>query len=126
MTLAQLWNAYRGCENAFRYYADVVGAIGGQLPGQGSHAFQELDPAKVEAALQPYPLPGDGPKPCFPPFCDTGPLLLRDGMQHLANRVNALNALTHQIVEMLPPGTGTIHHYLSELPGTHWKHGISG
>ncbi len=132
ISLEELWLKCRGVENSFRYYSDVIAAVGKDLKSRGllSSGIPVSDPA-VQAALElAFPTGDDEPLPKVPPircppWCR---VVAGDAIEGLGRVGRIADAVTKvgsalMVIRAHSPGGGeALHVYVSELPGTHWGH----
>jgi hypothetical protein len=113
VTLLELWQTCRMCEDSCRRMADVLV----ELMRQADSAVPPRQPALIIGIPDPWPIPEPDP-PCVPPFCLMEGATLAQKAEVLARRVavllDAARALNEQDPRMrlsfytsIPGGTGT-------------------
>jgi hypothetical protein len=96
-----LWRTLRGCENTFRYYADIIGGLIAALPERERTLVTGLDSSDV-ALVDPlsWPRPEPGPGPC-PPCCEVNGETFPQRMQEVSRRIEALTRVMNRLVEQI-------------------------
>ena len=96
-----LWRSLRGCENTFRYYADIIGGLITALPERERTLVTGLDSRDV-ALVDPlsWPRPDPTPPPC-PPCCKVPWPTLPERMPEMIPRIEALTRVMNRLVEQI-------------------------
>jgi hypothetical protein len=118
VTLEDLWDHARGCENALRYYSDIIAAIGAAVGRQRLYRIEVPRGLLEEFEL---PFPACCGLPDCPPWCyvETGPL--KEGLDNCSRITRAVFQITRILIDKLEAQeTHEFHAYTSEQPGTCW------
>ncbi len=124
--LDELWLKCRGVENAFRYYSDVLAAVGHDLKSRGllPSGIPVTDPAARDGIQLTFPSVEHsvGPEEC-PPWCHISSPLTIEGLGTLSRIADAVTKVGVTLMEIRAQATGGGEHlkvYITEIPGTHW------
>jgi hypothetical protein len=129
ITLEELWTKCRGLENSFRYYADIIAALGGDAYEEGLAELRFDVPQELQKAMsQDFPVADDNgtiPTHC-PPWCRVTPIKLMKGLDTVGDIAMAVTKLTSIIVFRRVGDEDKFEPYVSERPGTSWHHDKGG
>ncbi|GEM_PF-3902399 len=116
ISLNELWQLFRGMENASRYYADIISSAMSEFPDNEAHRI-DIGDVSLEG------LHNWGGGRCIPPWCIKGMEDLDAEMREFARKASALagimKTLTGELLNLRPP-VNNLKHYASEKPGVHW------
>jgi hypothetical protein len=109
VTLRELWQTCRACEDSCRRIADVIGAIMRQADDVDPQPHIVVDPQN----LWPVPLPDP---PCVPPFCQISLGALAERAEWLARGARGVALAVDSLREQAPDRNQVIAYYTC-VPG---------